>query len=390
MRDKTGFARLFNQTAELVTVKRNTHIALFVPVHTIGGPINISSEEVANVSENSDLPDYITDMFERGCQQLTESERDELKRFLLTRQRSFADPKGKMETTSLGTHSIKLKDETPFKEANRRFPLFKRQVLADEIDKLEKQGIIERSSSPWTSQLVLVQKKDTSWRVCVDFRRLNEQPIKDSYPICRIDDNLDALSGAVWFSSLDLNMAYHQVPMDPDDMEKTAFATPQGGLWHNTKMAFGLCNAPATFSRIIEKALSGLQWHIAVLYLDDIIVYAKDFKQHLANVSAVIDRLDNANLKLKAKKCNFFCKEVQFLGYVVSQDGIKTDPSKVEAIKANKTPTNVTELKSFLGLASYYRKFVFGFALIANVYMTSPGKVLSGHGLRNVCTHSTN
>ena len=118
-------------------------------------------------------------------------------------------------------------------------------------------GLIEKSQSPWSSQLVLAQKKDKSWRVCVDYRRLNARTIKDAYPIPRIDDNLDTLSGSVWFTSLDLDLAYHQVPLRESDKEKTAFATPRGGLYQYKVMPFGLCNAPATFQRIIEKALSG-------------------------------------------------------------------------------------------------------------------------------------
>ena len=136
-------------------------------------------------------------------------------------------------------------------------------------------GVIEKPKSPWSYQLVLVQKNDKSWRVCVDYRRRNARTIKDSYPIPRIDDNLVALAGSMWFTSLHLNMAYHQVPLSEDDKEKTAFATPRGGLYQYSAMPFGLCNAPATFQRIIENALSRLQWSIAVLYLGDIIVFGK-------------------------------------------------------------------------------------------------------------------
>lgn len=157
-------------------------------------------------------------------------------------------------------------------------------------------------------------------------------------------------------------MAYHQVPMSERDKEKTAFATPRGGLYQYSVMPFGLCNAPATFQRIIEKALCGLQWNIAVLYLDDIIVFGKSFQEHLENLNQVCDRLDSANLKLKPSKCFFFRQEVEFLGHVVSRYGVHTDPKKIEAIRNIRIPKNVTDLRRFLGIMSYYRKFVKGFA----------------------------
>lgn len=161
----------------------------------------------------------------------------------------------------------------------RRVPIFKRDLLDAEIEKLKNQGLIEESSSP----LVLVQKKDKTWRLCVDYRRLNSQTIKDAYPIPRIADDLDALSGAKWFTSFDLNMAYHQIPIRESDKAKTAFGTPRGGLYQYNVMPFGLCNAPSTFQRVIEQALRGLQWQITVLYLDDIIVYSRTFTDHLKN-----------------------------------------------------------------------------------------------------------
>lgn len=153
--------------------------------------------------------------------------------------------------------------------------------------------------------------------------------------------------------------------MAEEDKKKTAFATPRGGLFQYTVMPFGLCNAPATFQRIIEKTLSGLQWKIAVLYLDGIVVFGKNFEDHISNLEKVFNSLDEMNLKVKAKKCSFFKPEVQFLGHVVTANGIKSDPVKTEAIRNAARPTNVSELRSFLGLMSYYRKFIKDFAKIA-------------------------
>jgi hypothetical protein len=264
----------------------------------------------------------------------------------------------------MGTHKIKLLDDKPVREPPRRIPMYKRQALEDEVKNLQDRGLIERSSSPWSSQVVMVQKKDGSWRMCVDYRKLNEKTVKDVYPLTQIDENLDTLEEAEWYTSLDLDMAYHQVPMMEEDKEKTAFATPRGGLYQFTTMPYGLCNAASTFERIIKKTLVGLQWHIAVLYLDDIVVFWKSFEDHLCNLRKVFDRLSEAGLKLKPKKCQFLQEEISFLGHIVSKSGIRTDPAKVAAVKEMKRPETVTQVKSFLGLESYYRKFVKDFSKI--------------------------
>lgn len=160
-------------------------------------------------------------------------------------------------------------------------------------------------------------------------------------------------------------MAYHQIPLEVSDRPKTAFATPRGGLYQYVTMPFGLCNAPATFQRIIEKVLVGLQWHILVLYLDDIVVFSKTVDQHITDLETVLGRLEQSGLKLKAKKCQFFSKEVTILGHTVSQNGIKPDLTMIEAVKRIPRPTNNSELRKFLGFTSYFRKFVKDYATIA-------------------------
>ena len=366
------YARLFNATSTDIILYKGTHIALFVPVLNIGDPVEVENEndDICHIDEKErmtvkQLPQYMDKMYQNGIEFLSDKEADNFKSMLLRYTGVFADPCGKPGKTLLGMHAIKLANETPIKEPPRRVPLFKRKVLEEEIDKLEQKGIIEKSCSPWSAPIVLVQKKDLTWRLCVDYRKLNDKTIKDAYPIPRIEDNLDSLSGSKWFSSLDLDMAYHQIPMKPSDKEKTAFATPMGGLYQYTSMPFGLCNAASTFQRIIEAALNGLQWHIAVLYLDDIIVLGNNFDDHLNNLSKIMDRLNMAGLKLKPKKCTFFRTEIQFLGHIVSRHGVKTDPKKVEAVSNMKVPLNIKELKSFLGLVSYYRKYIRNFSLIA-------------------------
>ena len=192
-----------------------------------------------------------------------------------------------------------------------------------------------------------------------------KKTVKDAYPLPRIEDNLDSLSGACLFSTLDCNMAYHQIEVNEKDKSKTAFATPLGGLYQYKTMPFGLCNAPATFQRVAEKALEGLQWKITVLYLDDIIVYSRDFESHIRNLELVLDRMIAVGLKLKPSKCLFFRTETNFLGHVISKDGVKTDHSKIKVIQTLKSPTNLKEMRSFLGITSYYRKFIKDYSEIA-------------------------
>jgi len=225
--------------------------------------------------------------------------------------------------------------------------------------------VIEPSSSPWSSPIVLVQKKDGTSRFCVDYRRLNDITHKDSYPLPRIDDTIEALSGVEWFSTLDLRSGYWQVPLDESSKEKTAFSTGRG-LWQFKVMPFGLCNAPATFERLMEQVLAGLPLSIALVYLDDILVPGHSFSHQLSNLRKVFERLRAAKLKLSPKKCLLFRREVKYLGHMVSKNGITPDPDKAEAVLSWPTPMSATEVKSFLGLCSYYRRFIPHFSIIAH------------------------
>jgi hypothetical protein len=179
------------------------------------------------------------------------------------------------------------------------------------VDKMKNEGIIEDSSSPWSSPVVLVTKKDGSTRFCVDYRRLNDVTKKDSYTLPSIDDTLSTLAGSRWFSTLDLKSGYWQVGVHPEDKEKTAFSNGSG-LYQFNVMPFGLCNAPATFERLMEFVLRGLTWKTCLVYLDDVMVVGSTFGEHLKNLNEIFGPLKSAHLQLNVKNCKLFQQEVNF------------------------------------------------------------------------------
>ena len=213
-------------------------------------------------------------------------------------------------------------------------------------------NIISPSQSSWSSPVIVVQKKDGSLCFCIDYHKVNSVTRKDADPLPRIDDTLDTLAGSSWFTTLDLFSGYWQLEVAENDWEKTAFST-RSELFHLNVMPFGLCNAPASFQRLMDMVLSGLLWEVCLVYIDDVIIMGRDFNSHLTNIASVLHRVRNAGLKVKPTKCDFFKQEVMFLGHVVSEKGISTDKSKVDKVVSWPTPTNLQQLEQFLGLLSH-------------------------------------
>lgn len=289
---------------------------------------------------------------------------DNLKVLLFEHSHVFEMNKSELGHTNVVQHVIDTGSSGPIKQQPYRTPVVQRDHIAQLIKQMQTQGIVKPSASPWASPVVLVPKKDGSTRFCVDYRRLNAVTKKDVYPLPRIDDILDTLSEAKYFSTLDLSAGYWQVELDEDSQAKTAFTT-HCGLFEFTRMPFGLCNAPATFQRLMQVVLSGLEWDCCFVYIDDILVASKTFEDHLRHLQLVFERLQKAGLRLKPSKCHFLRDKVPYLGFVLSKSGIQPDPSKTDKVNNFPRPTNLTTLRSFLGLASYYRRFVPHFATVA-------------------------
>ena len=276
----------------------------------------------------------------------------------------FALDSTELGRTSITMHEINTGDSRPLRQPPRRIPFALRSKVDSLVEDMLSQGVITPSSSPWASPIVLVAKKDSSTRFCVDYRRLNAVTKLDVHPLPRIDDSLDLLAGTKYFSSLDLASGYWQVGMTEQSQEKTAFAT-YAGLYEFTVMPFGLCNAPATFQRLMEEVLRGLAREKCLIYLDDVLVIGRTYEEHLDNLREVFTRLSRAGLRLKPSKCNLVRCKVEFLGYIVSGGGISADPKKIRAVTEYPTPTDVRGLRAFLGLLSYYRRFIPRFSAIA-------------------------
>lgn len=350
--------RLINIQEKAVILPKNTQVGLYSPA------VIIPERKVRQINEDSKETVDLESIFGKDLQELQEQDKEAFYALVRKYQAQFLFNKNNLGRTGLVQHEIHTGHHAPIKQQPRREPLGMKEVIKQEIEKMEKAGIIEPSNSPWASPVVLVRKKDGTVRFCVDYRKLNDVTEKDAYPLPRIEDNLDSLQGASWFSTLDLASGYWQVEMSEKDKSKTAFCTKYG-LYQFNVMPFGLCNAPGTFERLMETVLRGMQWERAVLYLDDIIIFSKDIPQHLERIEEVLQRLKDANLTLKPSKCHFFKKQVEFLGHVVSQEGVQTDPKKIKDVKEWPIPRRVKDVRSFLGLTGYYRRFIKDYGSIA-------------------------
>jgi hypothetical protein len=269
-------------------------------------------------------------------------------------------------------HTIKTTDEIPVHTKSYRYPFVHKAEVAKQIEQMLENGIIRPSQSPWSSPIWIVPKKmdasgKTKWRIVVDYRKINEKTIDDRYPLPNINDILDKLGKCQYFTTLDLASGFHQIEMDPESIPKTAFNV-ENGHYEYVRMPFGLKNAPATFQRVMDNVLKDLQGKVCFVYMDDIIIFSTSLQEHTSNLRLVFEKLRKCRFKIQLDKSEFLRKEVEFLGHVITPDGIKPNPKKIEAIKKFPIPKTVKDIKSFLGLLGYYRRFIKNFAKITKPF----------------------
>ena len=373
---------LFNPNEDTVVIDPNETLGILVPVLEVDSQVSeiIDTEHVrkctAETKPSDDqeigLPEHLVDLYERSTQHLNASESKELKQFLIRYESQFSRNDFDIGYCDIIEHEINTK-EPPTKQNPRKLGPEQR-IAADKIvDELLDRGLIKPSKSPWASPIVMVKKKDNTYRMCIDYRELNKSCPLDAYPLPTVNQCLSQLSQARWFCSTDLASGYWQVKMSENSKEKTAFCTRKG-LFEWEVMPFGLSSACATFQRLMETILCEMRFEELLIYLDDILIWGRSVKETLERLGKFLDRLKIANLKLKPNKCFLFQKSVQFLGHVVSDKGVSCDPQKVEAIKSWKVPSNVKELRSFLGLCNYYKKFISDYSTLMKPLseLTSP------------------
>ena len=255
-----------------------------------------------------------------------------------------------------GTAPISL---PPYRMAPAELKELKEQ-LQDLLDK----GFVRPSTSPWGAPVLFVKKKDGSLRLCIDYKQLNKVTVRNKYPLPRIDDLFDQLQGASCFSKIDLRSGYHQLRIRHEDVPKTAFRT-RDGHYEFLVMSFGLTNAPAAFMDLMNRVFKPFLDRFVIVFIDDILVYSRSKEEHVEHLRIILQTLREHQLYAKFSKCEFWLDSVAFLGHVVSREGIQVDPKKIEAVMDWQRPTTVTEVRSFLGLAGYYRRFVQDFSRIA-------------------------
>ena len=380
MKNSRACLQILNPTNSKIRLSKETKIGKFYEINenSITSEVNDNLHTVNSVSHTNEISDseqYIQKAkqlnFDLSNSDLTPEQKHSLMVLLGQNSDVFALNLSELGCTDLFPHRIDTGNAHPIKQrCYRQSPALK-QETSKHVHEMLNNNIIEPSLSEWASPVCLVQKKSTdpnkpSYRFCVDFRKLNALTEKKVFPLPKMEDIFDSLgeARAKWNSTVDMFNGYLQIKLDPKTKHKTAF-TCHEGVFEFNRLPFGLSNSPHTFQLAMSEVLRGINWKSALVYMDDILIFSQTFEEHLQHLAAVFQKLREANLRLKPTKCNFAAKEVKFLGHVLSKNGIAVDTTKTDAVKSFPKPENTTDVRAFLGLANYYRKFVKGFSKIA-------------------------
>ena len=363
---------LRNLSEKVQTLKKGTVIASVKAANLI--PPKLAPRYTnENNNNNNEKPQLTTERVKKlfsklnidGAEEWSPDIQAKLNRVFKDYHHIFAFDDLELGRTNMVKHVIRLNNKVPFHERYRRIPPHQYEEVKNHLKEMLEIGAIRKSQSPWASAVVLVRKKDGALRFCIDLRKLNSRTIKDAQTLPRIEESLDSLCGAVIFTSLDLKSGYWQVELDEDSIPYTAFTVGPLGFYECLRMPFGLTNAPATFQRLMENCLGDLHLNWCIIYLDDIIIYSRTPAEHVERLEAVFKKLSAAGLKLKPSKCEFFKSQIAYLGHIVSNEGIATDPKKIKAIQLWPRPETVTQVRKLTGLTNYYRKFIHNYAKVA-------------------------
>lgn len=366
--DGVGMLPVINYSGKEVLMRKDKVIARALPIPNIPTLLHTPVLEVNNIIESDSTNSYsykplTMDMLNIGAD-ATHDQRDRLLTLLNDYRDCFALELDELGRTSISEMHIKLQDDVPISYKPYRLPYTEKLVVRNLVNELLDSGIVRESNSSYASPIVLVKKKNGEYRLCVDYRALNKKTIKDSYPMPVIDDQLDRLSGKNYFTSLDLKSGYYQIPVAEDSKHLTAFITPDGH-YEYTRMPFGLVNAPAVFQHMINKALGKDRYDLAMPYMDDLLSPATTIDDGLDKLRKILESLRKASLTLNVKKCYFFQTSLDYLGYEVSKDGLRPGSKKIDAVASFPVPTNIHHVRQFVGLASFFRRFIPNFGAIA-------------------------
>ena len=352
-----------NPGYEVVYLRKGVTIGTVIAAESIVSAINLTSNECFLNSGTTELCPELEKLVQETDLEKKE-DKDKLNNLVNRYIKAFALEGEPLGRTDKVLHTINTGEAQPFKMAYRRLPLGKKKIVEEHIESMLENKVIVPSTSPWSSPVQLVTKKDGTIRFCIDYRKLNGVTKKNAYPLPRIDETLDSLGGNEWFCSIDLQSGYWQIAMTEEDKEKTAFSSHLG-LYQFELMPFGLCNAPATFEAMMETLLSDYLWTRCLVYLDDVIIFGKTFEECAINLELVLKRIQSNGLKLKPKKCALFKRSMCYLGRIISPEGVMADPKKLETVAGWDTPISPKETKSFMGFCSYYRDFIPGFSRVS-------------------------